>query len=123
MVTLVTFVPAVVGGNAEFPISKVALGLTNAGFIEKTGTPVPVSSDIDSNNSAEVIELDLVPYNVPVVGKVTDVAAVDVNVVGNAPAVVKLPSKVIVLPIFAVPVPPLAPSTMPVTLAALPVVF
>jgi hypothetical protein len=115
MVTLVTFVPAVVGGNVEFPISKVALGLTNAGFIEKTVTPVPVSSEIDPNNSAEVIEFDSVPYNLPVVGKVTDVAAVDVNVVGNAPAVVKLPPKVTVLPVLSTPVPPLAPGNIPIT--------
>ena len=102
--------------NVKIPALGVPrFGVTKVGLFANTASPVPVSSEIDSNNSAEVIELDLVPYNVPLVGKVTDVAAVDVNVVGNAPAVVKLPPKVIVFPVFATPVPPLAPANIPVT--------
>ena len=53
--------------------------------------------------------------NVPVVGNVTEVRAVEVNVVAKAPEVVKLPPSVIVLPVFATPVPPLAPSKTPET--------
>jgi len=49
--------------------------------------------------------------SVPVVGKVTPVAAVMVNVEANAPTVVRLPPSVIVLPLFATPVPPFAPLT------------
>jgi hypothetical protein len=52
---------------------------------------------------------------VPVVGKVTDVAAVLVNVVAKAPEVVKLPPKVMVLVPLSTPVPPLAPGKIPVT--------
>ena len=52
---------------------------------------------------------------VPVVGKVTVVAAVAVNVVAKAPEVVKFPPKVIVFPELSTPVPPLAPSKIPVT--------
>jgi len=44
--------------------------------------------------------------NVPVVGKVTVVVAVDVNVVANAPDVVRFPPSVIVLPLLFTPVPP-----------------
>ena len=51
--------------------------------------------------------------NVPVTGKVTAVFAVVVNAVLKAPEVVKLPPKVIVLPVLATPVPPLAPTRTP----------
>lgn len=53
---------------------------------------------------------------VPVVGRVTFVAAVATNVVAKAPVVVRLPPKVIVLPVFAIPVPPIAPGIIPVIL-------
>ena len=49
--------------------------------------------------------------NVPVVGNVTLVVAVDVNVVAKAPLVVKLPPSVIVLPLLFTPVPPYCPAT------------
>jgi hypothetical protein len=55
---------------------------------------------------------DSVPVNVasvPVVGKVTEVLAVEVKVVVKAPDVVKLPPIVMVLPVFATPVPPYCP--------------
>jgi hypothetical protein len=58
---------------------------------------------------------------VPVVGKVTFVVAVVVNVVAKLPDVVKsfpveiLPPKVIVFPVLSTPVPPLAPGNVPVT--------
>ena len=58
--------------------------------------------------------------NVPVLGSVTVVFAVVVNVVLYAPDVVKFPPSVIVLPVLAIPVPPLAPNTIPETLVALP---
>ena len=67
--------------------------------------------------------------NVPVVGKVTFVAPVVVNVVAKLPDVVKsfpveiFPPKEIVFPVFATPVPPLAPEIMPVTFAAFPLIF
>ena len=47
--------------------------------------------------------------NVPVVGRVTLVAAVVVKVVANAPEVVKLPPSVMVLPELLTPVPPYCP--------------
>ena len=48
---------------------------------------------------------------VPVTGSVNVVLAVVVSVVVCAPEVVKLPPIVIVLPVFATPVPPYAPAT------------
>jgi len=56
--------------------------------------------------------------NVPVTGKVTAVLAVVVNAVLKAPEVVKLPPKVIVLPVLATPVPQLAPTRTPPKLTA-----
>ena len=56
---------------------------------------------------------------VPVVGRVTVVAAVAVNVVAKAPEVVKFPPKVIVLVPLSTPVPPLAPGKIPVTAVAI----
>ena len=47
--------------------------------------------------------------NVPVVGKMTEVLAVDVRVVVKAPEVVRFPPIVIVLPVLATPVPPYCP--------------
>ena len=61
--------------------------------------------------------------NTPVDGSVMLVVAVDVRVVAKAPEVVRLPPRVIVLLVLATPVPPLAPRTIPVTFAAVPVVF
>jgi len=52
---------------------------------------------------------------VPVVGSVTVVAAAEVNVVENAPEVVRFPPSVIIFPVLATPVPPLAPGKVPVT--------
>ena len=52
---------------------------------------------------------------VPVVGKVTVVAAVVVNVVAKAPEVVKSPPNVMVLFPLSMPVPPLAPVKIPAT--------
>jgi hypothetical protein len=48
--------------------------------------------------------------SVPDVGRVTDVLAVAVSVVVNAPEVVKFPPIVIVFPVFATPVPPYWPA-------------
>lgn len=52
--------------------------------------------------------------SVPLVGNVTEVAPVIVNVVSNAPEVVRLPPSVIASPVFATPVPPRAPDSVPV---------
>ena len=58
--------------------------------------------------------------SVPEVGRVTEVGAVVLRVVALAPVVVRLPPRVIVFPVFATPVPPFAPETIPVTLLAVP---
>ena len=50
---------------------------------------------------------------VPETGRVTLVSAVTAKVVLNAPEVTRLPPKVMVLPVLATPVPPLAPFKMP----------
>ena len=55
--------------------------------------------------------------NVPVVGNVTPVAAVIVNVVANAPEVVRFPPSVIV-PVLLTPVPPRAAVSVPAAMAA-----
>jgi hypothetical protein len=47
--------------------------------------------------------------NVPEVGRVTEVVPLAVNVMPNAPLVVKFPPRVIVLPLLATPVPPYRP--------------
>lgn len=49
--------------------------------------------------------------NVPVIGNVMLVLAVEVKVVVKAPDVVKLPPIVMVLPVLAIPVPPYCPVT------------
>lgn len=50
--------------------------------------------------------------NVPVVGNVTEVLAVDTRVVVKAPEVVRFPPMVIVFPVLATPVPPYWPVTI-----------
>jgi len=66
----------------------------NVGATENTASPVPVSSEIDDNILADVILLAFVLYNVFVPeGIVALDAAVEVNVVANAPLVInELPS-------------------------------
>ena len=78
----------------------VSVGLLSVGLVSVLLVSVSVPAKVAS---------------VPVVGNVTEVRAVEVNVVANAPEVVKLPPSVIVLPVFATPVPPLAPSKTPET--------
>ena len=56
-----------------------------------------------------VLALDIKLY-VPPAGSVATVFSVTVKVVVNAPDVVKLPPRVIVLPVFATPVPPYCPA-------------
>ena len=60
--------------------------------------------------------------NVPVVGSVTLVSPVVFKVVEFAPTVIKLPPNVMVLSVLSTPVPPFAPETIPLTLAAVLVV-
>jgi hypothetical protein len=93
-----------------------------------TAVGVPVSDgDVNSGLVNVLLVKVSVPANVakvPVVGRVIFVAALLVKVVENAPAVVNelaviiLPPSVIVFPVLATPVPPLAPATVPVTLPA-----
>lgn len=78
----------------------VSVGLFSVGLVSVLLVSVSVPANVD---------------NVPVVGKVTEVKAVEVNVVANAPEVVRLPPSVIVLLVFATPVPPFAPSNTPDT--------
>lgn len=78
----------------------VSVGLFSVGLVSVLLVSVSVPANVD---------------NVPVVGKVTEVKAVEVNVVANAPDVVRLPPSVIVLLVFATPVPPFAPSNTPDT--------
>ena len=53
--------------------------------------------------------------NVPLVGKVTFVAAVELRVILFAPVVTKFPPNVIVLPVLSTPVPPFAEGKIPDT--------
>ena len=93
-------------------VATPSIGVVKVGVLAKTADPVPVSSVSVVANCNEVTLPACVPYNVPLVGKVTLVAAVEVSVVENAPTVVKspavfiLPPSVIVLPVLATPVPP-----------------
>jgi hypothetical protein len=108
-------------------VSVVALPTSVSDAAGKTKVVVPavavattvVVPEVDPLNAAPVppivgrVRVLLVkvsePANVakvPVVGNVTEVVAVAVSVVANAPEVVKLPPNVIVLPVFATPVPP-----------------
>jgi hypothetical protein len=75
-------------------------GVVNVGLVRVLLVRVSVPANVD---------------NVPVVGKVMAVVAVAVRVVAKAPDVVRLPPSVIVLLVFATPVPPLAPGKIPVT--------
>ena len=52
---------------------------------------------------------------VPAVGRVNEVAAVDLNVVAYAPDVARLPPSVIDFPVLSTPVPPLAAGKIEVT--------
>src|SRR3989338_4136966 len=52
------------------------VGVTKVGEVPKTEAPVPVSSEREVSNCREVIESVAVPYKVPEVGKVTEVAPV-----------------------------------------------
>ena len=105
------------------------VGVSNAGESENTKLPVPDSSEMVPANSAEVVaaksdNLLLVVARVPVVGRVIFVAAVVVSVsekaplVANAPAVEIFPPRVMVIPVFATPVPPFAPVRMPPSVTA-----
>lgn len=98
-------VTPVVRGNPVTFVIVPEEGVPRAGLVSVGLVSVLLVSVSDPANVA----------NVPVVGKVTVVVPVDVNVVLKAPEVVKLPPSVIVLPELATPVPPLAPSKTPVT--------
>ena len=68
-------------------VATPIVGVVNVGDVAKTAAPVPVSSLNEPNKSNEANEFDAVPYNVPEVGNVMVVSAVDVSVVENAPDV------------------------------------
>jgi hypothetical protein len=91
----------------EVPVAAPNSGVTKIGVLAKTAAPVPVSFVKLVANSSEVTLAVLVPYNVPLVGNVTEVFAVEINsVVNPAPVVVRLPPRVILFPVFETPVPP-----------------
>jgi hypothetical protein len=93
-------------------------GVVNVGLSANTAEPLPVSFDKVVASCAEVTLPAAVPYNVPVVGKVTVVAPVVFKVkafapvvlnapaVVNAPAVLTLPPRLIVFAPLLIPVPP-----------------
>lgn len=84
-------------------------GVTSVGLVRVLLVRVSVPAKVDS---------------VPVVGRVSAVLAVAVNDCVNAPACVRLPAMVMVLAL-AMPVPPLAAGSMPVTpvVRGMPVAF
>lgn len=70
------------------PVAAPREGVTSDGEVAKTDDPVPVSSDREVINCADVIEPDLVLNNVLVpAGMVALLAAVEVKVNANAPEV------------------------------------
>jgi len=85
-------VVAVVLNTASVELSVTTL-VVNVGLVPKTTNPEPVSSERDVASCEEVIEPVAVPYNVPEVGRVTEVVPVVVRVVLNAPLVVRLPAR------------------------------
>ena len=104
----------------EVPVAAPNTGVTKVGVLANTAPPVPVSSVNVVANSPELTLPVLVPYKVPLVGKVTFVAAVEVNVTSFAGVVVKAPPVKIFPPIVMVfiplfiPVPPYCPlKTLP----------
>ncbi len=118
------------------------MGVTNVGLVEKTASPVPVSSESEPSKLAEVMESVLVPYKVPEVGRVTEVLPVvkrerallaekvitspPARVMALVPKVVEseavrvLPAPSVKVPVPVVMVLPLkvAPVTAPVTAKA-----
>ena len=84
----------------KIPVGVVIAGLSND-LLVKVSVPAKVAK-------------------VPETGKVTTVLSVAVKVVLNAPEVTKLPPNVMVLFVLAIPVPPFAPRTIPVTFEAVP---
>ena len=97
----VMFVPTMALGVPRF--SAVNVGLTNV-LLVNISVPSKVAS-------------------VPDAGKVTFVGPVLLRVVLKAPVVSKFPPRVMVLPVLFLPVPPLAPETIPVILVAVPLTF
>ena len=83
-----------------------------------TGSVTEVAEASPSTGAVKVLFVSVsVPASVarvPVVGRVIDVVPVAVKVVANAPLVVRFPPSVMVLLVFATPVPPLAPGRIPV---------
>jgi hypothetical protein len=78
-------------------------------FVATPDTGVPSAGAVSTGDVRVLFVSVSVPARVarvPVVGRVTLVVAVAVIVVAKAPDVVKSPPRVIVLPVFATPVPP-----------------
>jgi hypothetical protein len=113
---IVIFVPAEprVATAEVLPLSDVTTGLSITGAIENTGSPVPVSLVRELLRLPEEIEDAKFPYNVPEAGSVTVAPVAEFKVIGP-PEVTKFPASVIVRPVLATPVPPLAPANIPVT--------
>src|SRR5262245_25323237 len=73
-------------------------GVVSDGLVPNTSGPLPVSSLITPANCADVVEEKkerLFPFaaRAPEVGRVTLVGPVEVNVIGFAPEVVRLPAR------------------------------
>ena len=99
------------------PLTPVAIGNPVA-FVKVPDAGVPNTGAVNVGLVKVLFVKVSVPAKVakvPVVGKVTVVAAVLVKVVAKAPEVVKFPPKVIVLVPLSTPVPPLAPGKIPDT--------
>ena len=106
---------AILSPKPETPVDMgkpVALVKTAAEGVPKAG--VTRAGDVARTTAPEPVTVFPCAVTVPEVGKVKLVAALTVNVVANAPDVVKAPPSVI-LAVFATPVPPLADGKTPVT--------
>jgi hypothetical protein len=111
---VVTTVPDAEGSVITVPVPAAADAIICAEPDDEPGSvtlEIPVRARLEDallkvTAVVPMYVVSAVVARVPVVGRVTLVVAVAVRVVANAPDVVKLPPRVIVLPVFATPVPP-----------------
>lgn len=83
----------------EVPLAIPRTGVMSVGVLANTTTPVPVSSVMEESRDEEVMEFDLVPYRVPVLGRVTvvpSVVKIDIGLIGEK-VIVSPPAKEIEL--------------------------
>jgi len=72
--------------DREVPFATPSTGVIRVGVFANTTTPDPVSSVIEESRDEEVMEFALVPYRVPVLGKVTvvpSVVKIDIELIGE----------------------------------------